>query len=144
MSGYLLDTMVLEAFHRSRVPEKWRRPWKDIREGRRTVVLVEELLAELYHQIARRTGGDKARHWILWLKRLPRARVCPADDPIAFETGQLYLQFHGPCSLSLADCFALAFARRERVELMTTEVGLRRAAEEIGVLVSWLPVTALA
>ncbi len=144
MSGVLLDTMVLGSFHRSRVPEKWRRVWKDVREGRRSVVLAEELLAELYHQDSRVWGEEATRHWILWLKGLPRAIVRPADDRLAFLAGHLHVRFHGRHGLSLADCFALAFARQERVELLTTEVGLRRAAEELGVRANWLPVSSLA
>ena len=69
MPGVLLDTMVLGAFHRNRIPEKWRRIWKDVREGRRSIVLAEELLAELYHQISRTSGEEATRHWILWLNK---------------------------------------------------------------------------
>ena len=139
MRRHLLDTMVQMAFYRGKVPAKWARPWRDVREGRRSLVAVESRVAELFSRIARTDGEEAARDRILWVKGLRRTEVVPADDNIAMAAGRLYARHNGEHGVSLADCFALAVARERRAEVLTADRGMRDCARAEGVSVSWLP-----
>lgn len=60
------------------------------------------------------------------------------DDNIAFEASSLYLKL-GRHNISLVDSFMLAIAKKERAKVFTSDHGLRNAAREIDVAVSYLP-----
>ena len=143
MRLHLLDTMVHLAFRGGRVPEKWTLMWTDIRHGRRSLILVESIVAETYYQISKTDGEDEALDHVLWLKGLLRTRVVPVDDNLAMTAGRLRARYGGKHDLSLADCFALAAARHTGAQLVTTEHGLRDCARELRIDVSWLPRTIL-
>ncbi len=143
MRKHLLDTMVHMAFYRGCVPAKWALLWRGIREGRRSLVLVEGVVAEMFERMSRERGEEAAWRRILWLKGLRGSRVLHADDNLAMAAGRLRSRHGSRFDLSLVDCFVLAAASREGCEVVTTEVGLRDCARELGVGVSWLPVYAL-
>ncbi len=134
--------MAHAAFHRGRIPEKWERPWKIVRSGLGKLLLNEPLVFEIYHQIARSSGKEKARIYILGLKARNNVQMMPSGDAdvISFLSAQLKLKHEG---LSLVDSYNLAIAKSEKAILYTTDHGLRDAARAENCSVNWLPREAL-
>lgn len=50
MRRYLIDTGALSQILSGNVPDKWRRPWEDIKFGRGQLVLLEQVVCELYYK----------------------------------------------------------------------------------------------
>jgi len=99
-------------------------------------------LAEVIDRLVRVGGRDRASvlESLLWV-RAGGLDVLFADDVIAEVAGQLRARHYDrrTAALSIADCVALATARREGATLATTDTALARIARVEDVAVVALP-----
>jgi len=141
MRGYLFDSIVHVAVQEA-IPEKWRRQWKEATVGRKNMILFEPLVTEILNHLTPKKGEGVAQNRVLWVKGLKTAKMVRIDDKIAFEASRLYLKLKR-YGISLVDSFSLSIAGKERARIFTSDFGLRNAAREIGVEVSYLQGQAL-
>ena len=107
----------------------------------RTVISAVNL-GEVVDKLARLGGRSPASvlDRLLWL-RAGGLDVLFVDDAIGEAAGQLRARHYAreTSALSMADCIALATARREAASLATLDAALARAARAEGVEVIGLP-----
>lgn len=135
MRGYLFDTMV-HVIACDSVPEKWRRQWKEIQSGNKSLFLFEPLIAEIFYQLYKIIGDKHSRERIFWLRALENTKIVELDDEMAFEAGRLQNEFNG---ISLVDAFSLTIAKRKGAKIFTSDRVIRDAARNIEVDVDYLP-----
>jgi len=95
-------------------------------DNERAVGLLSEVnLAEYYYKTCRKLGRETAdaRYFMLKSSKLRVARDEELTRLAALEKCQQRV------GLSLADCFALALARREKAILLTTDSELKKARD---------------
>ena len=138
MKRYLFDTSAISLLLDGNVPEKWQRPWADVRAGRGRLILFEPLLSETYYKNVQKHGKRAAKRRLLWLKALPESTVLPLDDNDAMAAGDIKVE-QSSLSLSLVDCFALAVAKSHGAMVVTMDHSLRDVARRIGVRCSFIP-----
>jgi len=141
MTAYLFDTMA-HAAAMSGMPEKWRRAWKEVTIGHKSLILLEPLVAEMTSKLSPRIGIARARQRILWLKSLRNTSVVSPDDNEAIEAGFAKMRYKA-AGLSLVDAFILTIARRQGAKVFTTDRGLRDTCRESKVEVDFLPLEEL-
>jgi predicted nucleic acid-binding protein len=135
--AYIFDAMVV-ASGSDAPPEKWERPFAEVRGGRAELLLFEPLVAEMVFQLSKRFGPERAKSEVRSWKSLPGTRLCELDDSWAFAAAAARLK-HQNEDISYVDAFILDLARRERAKVLTTDCGLRDAARREKVDVSFLP-----
>jgi len=82
-------------------------------------------LAEFYYKTCQKLGRQTADTWYYQIKRT-RLQIVH-DDDLTRSAG--LEKCRQPLSLSLADCFALALAKREKALLLTTDGELMKVKE---------------
>jgi len=82
-------------------------------------------LAEFYYKTCQKLGRQTADTWYYQIKRT-RLQIVH-DDDLTRSAG--LEKCRQPLSLSLADCFALALAKREKALLLTTDRELSKVRE---------------
>jgi predicted nucleic acid-binding protein len=95
----------------------------DVSEGRVVGLVSEVNLAEYYYKTCRKLGRETAdtRYFMLRSSKLQIANNEELTRSAALEKCRQRLD------LSLADCFALALATREKATLLTTDRELKKA-----------------
>jgi len=99
-------------------------------------------LAEVFDDLVRVRGHDEERaHQGVLMIRLAGLDVVFVDDVLAEDAGVLRARYYdrSRAALSMADCVALATARREKATLVTGDRALARAARAEGVPLVALP-----
>ena len=138
MKRYLFDTNAISHILDEHPPEKWRRPWDDVRMGRGRLLLFEPNISEMYYKGIQKLGRRSSRDRMVWLKTLPRADVIRLRDKDAFAAGEIKVGRSGS-SLSLVDCFALELAKSHGAMLLTMDHSVRDEAKRMGVRCSFIP-----
>ena len=82
-------------------------------------------LAEFYYKTCQKLGRQTADTWYYQIKRT-RLQIVH-DDDLTRSAG--LEKCRQPLNLSLADCFALALAKREKALLLTTDRELMKVRE---------------
>ena len=140
MTKYLFDTGFLVPAILNELPEKWYRPWKEVRSGIKTGYTIEPVIAEVYYQLLKRGfTKDNARN-IIFQKIKTTLAIIDIDNNISISAGYYYMRFRD-LKLSYTDCFLLVTAKRDRMKLYTTDSKIKRASKELGVLCEYLPIT---
>jgi predicted nucleic acid-binding protein len=139
MRRCLLDTTPVTLLAQDQLPGKWVRLWKDLNQGTRRLVLFEALIAEAVSRLTplEGVGREGATAWIAKLKGLPHVEVHHLSDKDALSAGLIKASNHW--DLSLVDSLILEVAASTSSLLVTSDHGLRDAAEVKGVEVSFLP-----
>jgi predicted nucleic acid-binding protein len=99
------------------------RNYFDMIDREQAVGLVSEVnLAEYYYKTCRKLGRETAdvRYFMLRTSKLHVSN----DEPLTREAG--LERCRQQLDLSLADCYALALAKRERATLLTTDSELKK------------------
>ena len=94
-------------------------------DGRITGYVTGVNLAEFYYKTCQKLGRQTADTWYYQIKRT-RLQIVH-DDDLTRSAG--LEKCRQPLSLSLADCFALALAKREKALLLTTDRELSKVRE---------------
>ena len=137
MRKYLFDTNAISLAYDDALPEKWARPWREVRVGMRSLLLFEPLVSEIYYKNIPKYGKKTSRDKIFWLKSLPHTQIYLIDDNDAINAGNIKVRYPG--GLSLVDCYLLAIAKANNAKIFTTDYGLRDVARSMGVNVDYLP-----
>lgn len=139
-SEYLFDTGFLTLALTDCLPERWIRPWNEIREQQKVGYIIEPVIAETYYQLMVKNGIDKksAKNYIIEQVK-SCVTISGLDDNDCFLASLYRIKFR-KFGLSLVDCFILAIAYRRKLKIYTTDEPLKKAAKEIKVLCDYLPV----
>lgn len=99
--------------------------YDEIAEGQVTGFVSEVNLAEYYYKTCQKLGRETAdsRYYMLRASKLLIANDEPLTRSAALEKCRQRLD------LSLADCFALALAKREKGTLLTTDRELKKTKD---------------
>ncbi len=138
MKKYLFDTNAISTILFGSAPEKWLRHWKDVKEGRGTLILFEPLISEIFYRNTPKLGKKACKDKILWLKSLPRAEIHQLGDNEAIDAGNIKIDF-AKNNLSLVDCFLLSVGKRYSCKIFTTDHSVRDVARELRINVDYLP-----
>ena len=135
---YSLDTGFLTSALTDSLPEKWVRPWNDVRKRGRECYIIEPVIMETYYQLMMKKGVDKesAKDLIMKIKSLESINIPVLDDNDSFRAGLYHIRFN----LSFVDCFVLAIANKLELKVYTTDRPLKMAAKKINVLYDYLPI----
>lgn len=138
MARYLLDTGFAVLALTDNLPEKWTRPWSEIRKGLKDGLVIEPVIAEIYFQLLRKgVDREKARALIIKMKGL--VQVMNIDDETAISAGHNRIRF-GELSLSLVDCLLLAVGSKYKTKIYTTDERLKIASRRMNIPCDCLPV----
>ena len=99
--------------------------FSDVDDGRVSGYISNVNLAEFYYKTCQKLGRQTADTRYYQIKRT-RLQVVQ-DDDLTRSAG--LEKCRQPLSLSLADCFALALAKREKALLLTTDRELSKVRE---------------
>ena len=138
MKRYLFDTNSISLTFDNDLPEKWIRPWKEVKAGIGSLVLFEPLISETYYKNIPRHGKKISKDNIYFLKSLPKAKVHQLDDNDALNAGDIKIQYK-QYGLSLVDCFLITVAKTNNAKIFTTDHGVREVARSMKVKVDYLP-----
>lgn len=138
---YLLDTGFITLTLTDKLPEKWRRPWQEIKTfPQKIACIIEPIFAEAYQQLLKKEGINKqsAKKYIMKIK--PIIFILPIDNNDSFRAAQYRIKYESKkSSLSLVDSFLLAVAKRYKLKIYTTDLGLKEAAKKEGIQCNYLP-----
>lgn len=140
MRNYLFDTNVFSLLFLDKIPEKWSRYWKEIREGSKKLIIFEMLISEILYKNSKKLGLEKTKDKILEIKSLRNSVIIPVDDNDAFSSGGYMLKLN-KFGLSHVDSYILTLSKRCNARIVTTDPGLKNAGKNIGVEVDYLPLT---
>jgi len=90
----------------------------DVLSGRAEAYMCEVNVAEFIYNYARVFGWEAARVKHELIRRSPIKFISP-DEELTVEAARLKLEFYS--TLSLADCYLLALAKRLKAHVVTTE-----------------------
>jgi len=137
---YLFDTGFITLCLTNNLPEKWKRPWNDIRRGLGTSYILEPVISESYYQLLRKgISKDQVENLIVRLKGVKGVNVIDIDNKIAFLSGYYRWRFK-MLSLSLVDCFLLAVGFKNKAKIYTTDEKLKIAAKKLNISCDYLPI----
>lgn len=126
---YVLDAGVLALYFAGR-PEA-RRYIEDVYTGRAEAFMLEVNVAEFLYNYARVFGWDAAlvKHSML---RSSPVEILGVDEELTLAAAKLKLRYYN--TLSLADCYLLALAKRRKATIVTTDKALK-SVEGVNVVV---------
>jgi len=126
---YVLDAGVLALYFAGR-PEA-RRYIEDVYAGRAEAFMLEVNVAEFLYNYARVFGWDAAlvKHSML---RSSPVEILGVDEELTLAAAKLKLRYYN--TLSLADCYLLALAKRRKATVVTTDKALK-SVEGVNVVV---------
>lgn len=135
---YSFDTGFLTLALTDSLPEKWARPWNEVRKQGRVCYIIEPVIMETYYQLMMKKGMDKenAKDIIMKIKSLESINIPVLDDNDSFRAGLYHIRFN----VSFVDSFVLAIANKLKLKIYTTDGPLKMAAKEINVLYDYLPI----
>ena len=134
MNRYLFDTGFLTLALSKNLPEKWSKPWSEIKTKQRVGYVIEPIIAETYYQLMNKgIDKNKANDFIMQIKSI--VNILHLKDAHSFEAGICHKRFK---ALSLVDCFILAVAYRERLKIFTTDESLKISADDKNVLCDYI------
>lgn len=136
MRSCLFDTNAVSLMFANLTPEKWIRYWKDVRDGRRTLILFEPLVSEVFYQSVKKFGLSEAKKKVMWLKSLPHVDIHSLTDVDAFDAGELKLRYN---NLSMVDSFMLSIGKRQGSLILTTDHDIRDAGRKMNIEIDFLP-----
>ena len=119
MTSFVFDTGAISLFFAE--DERLRRLVASIHEGKDEGSLSSVTLAEFYYKTCQRLGREVASLWSMQLSE--RIDVIAADIELSTGAGLERCRNSG---LSLADCYALALAKRLHGLLLTTDSELAK------------------
>ena len=121
---YVLDAGVLALYFAGRRDAK--RYIDDVYEGRAEAFMCEVNVAEFMYNYARVFGWSAAlvRHSML---RSSPIVVVGLDEELTVEAAKLKLKYYD--RLSLADCYLIALAKRNRATIITTDNAIKEVKE---------------
>ena len=95
-------------------------------EGRVEAFMCEVNVAEFLYNYARVFGWDAAlvKHSLL---RSSPIKIVGVDEELTIEAAKLKLKYYN--TLSLADCYLIALAKRSRATIVTTDRSIRSVDE---------------
>ena len=136
---YSLDTGFLTSALTDSLPEKWVRPWNEVRKRGRECYIIEPVIMETYYQLMMKKGMDKesAKEHIMKIKSLKSLNIPVLEDNDSFRAGLYHIRFN---NLSFVDSFVLAIANRLKLKIYTTDGHLKMAAKKINVPYDYLPI----
>ncbi|MDO9537382.1 MAG: PIN domain-containing protein [Thermoplasmata archaeon] len=137
MKHYLFDTNAISLAFDNALPEKWVRPWKEVRMGNGRLLLFEPLVSETYYKNIPKYGKKASKDKIYWLKSLPKTKIHQIDDNDAINAGDIKVQYSR--KLSLVDCFLLAVAKANSAKVFTTDPSVRDTARDMNINIDYLP-----
>lgn len=132
MKKYVFDAGILALFFAG--DERVRGFFEEVEAGRARGYLCEVNLAEFYYKACEKLGKAVAELRYHQL-RSSKLSIVSTDEELTKLAGEEKCEHRR--ALSLADCFALALAKRERAVLLTTDPELAKVA---GVEVKHFPV----
>ena len=141
-SKYLFDTGFITLALTDCLPERWIRPWNEIRKQQKVGHIIEPVIAETYYQLMMKKGRDNEgakKSIIEQVKSLRNVTILSLEDNDSFLAGLYRIKFK-KFGLSLVDCFILAIAYRRKLKIYTTDEPLKKAAKEIKVLCDYVPI----
>ena len=121
---YVLDAGVLALYFAGR---RDARKYIDmVYEGRVEAFMCEINVAEFLYNYARVFGWDAAlvKHSLL---RSSPIKIVGVDEELTIEAAKLKLKYYN--TLSLADCYLIALAKRSRATIVTTDRSIRNVNE---------------
>lgn len=135
---YFFDTGFLTLALNGKLPEKWHRPWNEIKEHIKKAYITEPVIAEIYYKLMTASNKTKetAKNMIMELKSIGSIEIWDLEDNDSFKAGLFNRRFN---DLSYTDCFTLAISQRSKLTLFTTDDGLKRAAQDVQVRCDYLP-----
>ncbi len=142
MKKYLFDTNAISLTFNRNLPEKWIRPWKEVKAGTGGLVLFEPLISETYYKNIPKHGKKKSKDDIYLLKSLPKTKIHQLNDNDAMNAGDIKIQYK-QYQLSLVDCFLITVARANNAKIFTTDHNLSNVARKMNVKVDYLPLAKL-
>jgi len=136
---YSFDTGFLTLALTDSLPEKWTRPWNEVRKEGRACYIIEPVFMETYYQLMMKKGMDKenAKANIMRIKSLKSINIPVLDDNDSFRAALFHIRFD---NLSFVDSFVLAIAEKLKLKIYTTDGPLKMAAKKINVLYDYLPI----
>jgi predicted nucleic acid-binding protein len=119
---YALDTGFLTSALTDSLPEKWVRPWNEVRKRGRKCYIIEPVIMETYYQLMMKKGMDKegAKDHIMKIKSLKSLNIPVLDDNDSFRAGLYHIRF--------------------KLKIYTTDGHLKMAAKKINVPYDYLPI----
>jgi predicted nucleic acid-binding protein len=139
MKRYLFDTNAISLTFDSNLPEKWIRPWKEVRMGYSGLLLFEPLISEIYYKNIPDYNKKFCKDKIMWLKSLPKTKIHQLDDNDAIIAGDIKAQYSK--KVSLVDCFLLSVAKVNSAKIFTTDYDVRDVARDMKIKVDYLPLS---
>lgn len=135
---YSFDTGFLTLALTDSLPEKWARPWNEVRKQGKVCYIIEPVIMETYYQLMAKKGIDKenAKDIIMKIKSLESINIPVLDNNVSFRAGLYHMRF----KLSFVDSFILAIANKLKLKIYTTDGSLKIAAKNIKVLYDYLPI----
>ena len=122
-----------------KTPEKWKRPWHEIRFiHKNKLILFEPLISEIFYQISKKIGFKKAKNKIEWIKTLPTSEIISLNDNIAITAGKYKISYN-KYGISLVDCYSLTLALRKNATILTTDTGLKNSAKKLNIVTNFIP-----
>ncbi len=121
---YVLDAGVLALYFAGR---RDARKYIDmVYEGRVEAFMCEINVAEFLYNYARVFGWDAAlvKHSLL---RSSPIKIVGVDEELTIKAAKLKLKYYN--TLSLADCYLIALAKRSRATIVTTDRSIRSVNE---------------
>jgi predicted nucleic acid-binding protein len=137
MKRYLFDTNVYSLVFSENIPEKWVRYWKEVRSGRKRLIIFEMLISEIFYKNSY-YGFKTVRERLEGIKYLPTLEITKITDTDAFQAAEYMVSLHR-FGLSLVDSYILTIAQRNRARIITTDGGIKKSGKKIGLDIDYLP-----
>lgn len=137
MKSYLFDTNVYSLIFSEHIPEKWMRYWKEVRSGRKRLIVFEALISEIFYKNSY-YGFKTMREKLEGIKYLPALEITKISDADAFQAAEYMISLHR-FGLSLVDSYILTIAQRDHARIITTDDGIKKAGKNVGLDIDYLP-----
>jgi len=126
-STYVLDSYALIAhFEDDAGGDKVRKILRAAQEGKTRLYLSVINLGEIYYNIVRERGIEKAEETMFMIDQLPIS-IIDADKIITLEAAGLKARY----LIAYADCFAAALGVLKRAKVVTGDPEFRKIAEKV-------------
>jgi len=126
-SAYVLDSYALIAhFEDDAGGEKVRKILRAAHEGKTRLYLSVINLGEIYYNIVRERGVEKADETMFMIKQLPIG-IIDVDKVITLEAAGLKAQY----PIAYADCFAAALGILKKARVVTGDPEFKKVVERV-------------
>ena len=138
MKKYLFDTNVYSLIFSENIPERWVRYWKEVRSGKKKLIIFEMLVSEIFYKNSQKYGFRTMREELGWIKHLPASEIIEITNTDAFQAAEYMVSLHR-FGISLVDSYILTVAQKRHARVVTTDAGIKEAGKKIGLDVDYLP-----